>query len=250
MKKDKEFEKFVKKNINKIKKNKEFNKKSIEWSLLATKIKYNYNFSWLGLPIIKFPNDILVMQEIIWKVKPDVIIETGVARGGSLIFFASMLKLIKKNWKVIGVDIDIRKKNRIAIQKHFLYKKNIKLLEGSSTSDEIIKKLKKYLTRKKVLVVLDSMHTEKHVLKELELYSKLVSKDSYLIVEDTCVELFPKNHFKNRPWNKGNNPMTAVKKFLIKNKNYSIDETISAKIGITESPMGYLIKKNDKEIYQ
>ena len=182
MKKENEFEKFVKKNINKIKKNKEFNKKSIEWSLLATKIKYNYNFSWLGLPIIKFPNDILVMQEIIWKVKPDVIIETGVARGGSLIFFASMLKLIKKNWKVIGVDIDIRKKNRIAIQKHFLYKKNIKLLEGSSTSDEIIKKLKKYLTRKKVLVVLDSMHTEKHVLKELELYSKLVSKDSYLIV--------------------------------------------------------------------
>ena len=237
-----EFELFVQKNIKKIKKNKKFNKSSRNWALLASEMKYHYNFSWFGLPIIKFPNDMLVMQEIIWKVKPDVIIETGIARGGSLIFFASLMKLIKKNGKVIGIDIDIREKNKKAIQKHFLYK-NIKLLQGSSTSDEIRENLKKYVTRKKVLVVLDSMHTEKHVLNELEIYSKLVSKNSYLIVQDTFVELFPKNHFKNRPWSKGNNPMTAVKKFLNKNKNYSIDETISAKIGITENPMGYLIKK-------
>ena len=140
------------------------------------------------------------------------------------------------------VSILILEKNKKAIQKHFLYK-NIKLLQGSSTSEEIIKNLKKYVKNKKVLVVLDSMHTEKHVLDELKIYSKLVSKNSYLIVQDTFVELFPKNHFKNRPWNKGNNPMTAVKKFLNRNKNFSIDETISAKIGITENPMGYLIKK-------
>lgn len=241
-KKNQEFELFVKNNIRKIKKNKKFIKSSINWSLLASKIKYHYNFTWFGLPIIKFPNDILVMQEIIWKVKPDVIIETGIARGGSLIFFASIMKLIKKTGKVIGIDIDIRKKNKIALQKHFLAK-NIKLLQGSSTSNEIINKLKKYLTKKKVLVVLDSMHTEEHVLNELEIYSKLVTKNSYLVVQDTFVEYFPKNHFKDRPWDKGNNPMTAVKKFLKKNKDYSIDKTLSAKIGITENPMGYLIKK-------
>ena len=204
-------------------------------------MKYHYNFSWFGLPIIKFPNDILVMQEIIWRVKPDVIIETGVARGGSLIFFASLMKLINKTGKVIGIDIDIRKQNKIALKKHFLAK-NIKLIQGSSTSNEVFKKLKKHLI-KKVLVILDSMHTEKHVLDELEIYSKIVSKNSYLIVQDTFVELFPKNHFKNRPWDKGNNPMTAVKKFLKINKNYSIDENISAKVGITENPKGYLIRK-------
>lgn len=236
------FDLFVKNNIKKIKRNKYFNKTSQKWSLLASQIKYHYNFSWFGLPIIKFPNDIMVMQEIIWKVKPDVIIETGIARGGSLIFFASLIKLIKKNGIVIGIDIDIRKKNKSAIKNHFL-SKNIKLLEGSSISDGILKKLKKFLSKKKVMVVLDSMHTEEHVLKELEIYSKLVSKKSYLIVQDTFVEFFPKNHFKNRPWDKGNNPYTAVMKFLKKNKNYNIDKTISAKIGITENPMGYLIRK-------
>ena len=243
MKKNKDnFELFVKNNINKIKKNKKFNYKSKEWSLLASKIKYHYNFTWLGLPIIKFPNDILVMQEVIWNVKPDVIIETGIARGGSLIFFASLMKLINKKGLVFGIDIDIRKKNELALKKHPL-SKNIKLFKGSSISEEIIKKLKKNLLNKKVLVVLDSMHTEEHVLKELEIYSKIVSKNSYLIVQDTFVEFFPKNHFKNRSWDKGNNPLTAVKKFLKTNKNFVVDNKISSKIGITENPLGYLIKK-------
>lgn len=245
MKKNKDnFELFVKNNINKIKKNKKFNYKSKEWSLLASKIKYHYNFTWLGLPIIKFPNDILVMQEVIWNVKPDVIIETGIARGGSLIFFASLMKLINRKGLVIGVDIDIRKKNELALKKHPL-SKHIKLFKGSSISEEIIKKLKKNLSNKKVLVILDSMHTEEHVLKELEIYSKIVTKNSYLIVQDTFVEFFPKNHFKNRPWDKGNNPLTAVKKFLKTNKDFVVDNKISSKIGITENPMGYLIKKND-----
>lgn len=245
MKKNRDnFELFVKNNINKIKKNKKFNNKSKEWSLLASKIKYHYNFNWLGLPIIKFPNDILVMQEIIWNVKPDVIIETGVARGGSLIFFASLMQLINKKGKVIGIDIDLRKKNELAIKKHPFYK-NINLLKGSSTSKKITNKLIKKLSNKKVIVVLDSLHTEEHVLKELEIYSKIVSKKSYLIVQDTFVEFFPKNHFKNRPWDKGNNPLTAVKKFLKNNKNFIVDKKISSKIGITENPMGYLIKKND-----
>ena len=209
------FDVFVDKNIDKIKNNKQFNKKSNEWSLLASKIKYHYNFTWLGLPIIKFPNDILVMQEIIWKIKPDIIIETGIARGGSLIFFASLLKLINKKGLVIGIDIDIRKKNETALKKHPLFKR-IKLFKGSSTSEKIIKKLNKYLFKKKVLVILDSMHTERHVLDELEIYSNIVTKNSYLIVQDTFVEFFPKNHFKNRPWDKGNNPLTAVRKFLKK----------------------------------
>jgi cephalosporin hydroxylase len=236
------FNLFVKKNINLIAKNLEFKKKSLSWSILASKLKYHYNFKWMGLPIIKFPNDIVVMQELIWKVKPDLIIETGVAHGGSLIFLASVMKCYNNKGIVLGVDIKIKKKNKKAIKKHVLSRK-IKLIEGSSISENVIKKISKIQKKfKRVLVILDSMHTHSHVLKELEIYSNFVKKKSYIIVQDSFIELFPKNHFQDRQWNKGDNPFTAIKDFLKKNKNFKIDKNIERKIGITENPFGYIQK--------
>ena len=218
-----------------------FKKKSIDWILQSIKHQYNYNFSWMGRPIIKYPNDIVVLQELIWKVKPDLIIETGIAHGGSIIFSASMLKMMNvKNFKVIGIDIDIRKHNLKEILKHPM-KKYIKLIEGSSIGEDVLKKVTTVAKKKKrIMVVLDSNHSEEHVFNELNLYSKFVSKNSYIVLPDTYIEFLPKNTFKNRPWNKGNNPYTALKKFLKTNKSFEIDDFISAKALITEAFSGYI----------
>ena len=236
------FKLFVKKNINLIGKNNIFLKKSREWSIAASILKYHYNFKWMGLPIIKFPNDIVVMQELIWKIKPDLIIETGVAHGGSLIFLASMMQCYNPNGKVIGIDIKIKNKNKNAIKKHILSPR-IKLIEGSSISTKVIKLLKEKKKKfNKTLVILDSMHSHDHVLRELQIYSNFINKGSYIIVQDSFVEYFPKNHFKDRPWNKGNNPMTAIKCFLKENNKFQIDRDIEKKICITENPSGYIFK--------
>lgn len=238
----KNFKKKVDKNIKLMSQDKNLKKKSIDWMLHADKYKYTYNFRWMGIPIIKFPNDILALQEIIWKVKPDVIIETGIAHGGSIIFSATMLELIGKDGLVIGVDIDIRKHNRVEIEKSKFYKR-IKMFEGSSVSKKIIKKIKSLIKPKsKVMVFLDSNHTYPHVMKEIEIYSKLVTKNSYLVVEDTFTEFFPKNYFSNRPWDVGNNPLIAINEFLKKNKNFKIDKNLNEKLSITETFDGYLKK--------
>lgn len=209
---------------------------------------YSYNFNWLGLPIIQYPQDIIALQEIIWDVKPDLIIETGIARGGSLIFSASMLTLLnfnspkKINRKVLGIDIDIRKHNKDAIKKHPLYK-NITMIEGSSIDNKIFLEVKKISKKyKKILVFLDSNHTQDHVFRELILYSSLVSKNSYCVVFDTIVENLPRNFIKNRLWNKGNNPKTAINKFLKENKNFKIDTNFNNKLLISMNPDGYLKK--------
>ena len=223
-------------------KDKSLFKKSIDWMLHADKYKYTYNFEWAGIPIIKFPNDLMVLQEIISKVQPDVIIETGVAHGGSVVFSASMLQLYsKKNAFVIGVDIDIRKHNHDRLKKNKFYKK-LKLIEGSSTSPDVIKKIKKLIKGKKVMVFLDSNHTYEHVKNEIEIYKDLVTKNSYLVVEDTFSEYFPKGYYSNRPWDVGNNPMIALKEFLKTNKNFEIDKKICSKLQITETFDGYLKK--------
>jgi len=234
------FKKNVDKNIKSMSRDKELKRKSISWMLHADKYKYTYNYRWMGIPIIKFPNDIVVLQEIIWKVKPDVIIETGIAHGGSIIFSATMMDLIGNNGLVIGIDVDIRKHNRLEIEKSKFYNR-IKMIEGSSTSNKIVNKIKKYIKPKhKVMVFLDSNHTYSHVKNEIEIYSKLVTKNSYLVVEDTFTEYFPKNYFSNRPWDVGNNPIIAIKEFLKKNKNYKIDKNINDKLSITETFDGYL----------
>ncbi len=216
---------------------------------------YSYNFGWLGRPIIQYPQDIVGMQEIIWSVKPDLIIETGVAHGGSLIFSASMLALLDyvdavssgqpldpkaSSRKVIGIDIDIRSPNRAAIEAHpFTHK--IELIQGSSVDAGIVAQVttqaKQY---QRVLVCLDSNHTHDHVLAELQAYAPLTTKNSYCVVFDTVIEDFPAGSYPNRPWDVGNNPKTAVHEYLSTHPEFEIDHSIDNKLQISVAPHGYL----------
>ena len=222
--------------------------------------KYCYNFKWQNRPIIQYPQDVLAMQEIIWKVKPDLIIETGIAHGGSLIFSASMLTLLdiqdcheqKKDTlhlkeskrRVLGIDIDIRKHNKEKILEHSMSNK-IDMLEGSSISDEIIEKVHNYAeSYEKILICLDSNHTFDHVYSELLAYASLVSIDSYCVVFDTIVNDLPEGTYPDRPWGQNNNPKTAVKKFIADNHNFIIDKDICNKLLITVSPDGFLKRVN------
>lgn len=233
-----------------IKKNqviKKFQRASSNFLLESIKQKYSYNFTWMGVPIIQIPQDMYQIQEIIWGVKPDLIIETGIAHGGSLIFNASMLAILnsfeQKKRKVIGIDIDLRKHNKDILNKHFL-KKYIQTIDGSSIDTKIFKKIKKISEKfKKVLVILDSNHTHEHVLEELNLYSQIVSKNSYCIVFDTIIHDMPNDFYPDRNWDKKNNPLTAVNKFLNKNKKFEIDPEINNKLMITMAKNGYLRKK-------
>jgi cephalosporin hydroxylase len=239
---EKEFEKRNTKHIKRMDKNESLKKLSNKWIMESSLDEYSYHFRWLGIPIIQFPQDIVGLQELIWKIKPELIIETGIARGGSLIFSASMLQLIGKG-SVVGIDIDIRKENKAAILKHPLYKR-IKMIEGSSTDKSVINKVNKIAKNKKnILVILDSNHTHEHVLAELNAYSKLVKKGSYVIVFDTIIEDIPDKYSKklmNGNWNKKNNPKTAVYEFLNGNKRFKIDYNIENKLLITVAPDGFL----------
>lgn len=213
-------------------------------SQLFTKMnqhKYSYNFSWMGRPIIAYPQDMIAMQEIIWDVKPDLIIETGVAHGGSIVYYASLLELIGKDGLVLGIDIDIRKHNRDLIEVHPMFKR-INLIEGSSVSNGTIDQVAKIVsTKKKIMVCLDSNHTHDHVLEELKLYAPFVSKDSYCVVFDTIVEDLPAGYdWGTRTWGKGNNPKTAVWEFLKTHDEFEIDAEIHNKLLITVAPDGYL----------
>jgi len=229
-----------KESIRKLGNNDELKSISNDWIKKSSLLKYSYNFDWLGRPIIQFPQDIIAMQEIIWNTKPDLIIETGIARGGSLIFYSSMLELIGNSSSVIGIDVDIRERNRKEIEQHPMFKR-ITLLEGSSIDKDIIKKVFDIAKNaKRVLVCLDSDHTHDHVLEEMKVYSPLVKKGSYLIVLDTIIEDLPDNFFPDRPWGKGNNPKTAVNEFLKNNDRFEVDESIQNKLLISVAPNGYL----------
>lgn len=207
--------------------------------------KYSYNFSWLGRPIIQYPQDILAMQELIWSIQPDLIIETGIAHGGSLIFYASMLELNAacggpKDAEVLGVDIDIRAHNREAIEAHPMNKR-IFMIQGSSIAPEIVEKVKaKAAGKQRVLICLDSNHTYNHVLCELQAYAPLTSVGSYCVVFDTVVEDMPKEMFPDRPWGLGDNPKTAVWEYLKTHPEFEIDKSIQCKLLITVAPDGYL----------
>jgi cephalosporin hydroxylase len=195
----------------------------------------------MGRPIIAYPQDMIAMQEIIWEVQPDLIIETGIAHGGSLIYYASLLELIGGNGKVVGIDIDIRQHNRLLIEEHPMFKR-IQMLEGSSIDAQIAQQVFDIAkNHSKILVCLDSNHTEEHVLEELNLYSPLVSVGSYCVVFDTIVEHLPADYMPGgRPWNPGNNPKTAIKKFLQTTDHFSIDHSIDNKLLISVAPGGYL----------
>jgi cephalosporin hydroxylase len=212
-----------------------------DFNIESNKVKYSYNFTWMGRPIIAYPQDMIAMQEIIWDIKPDLIIEAGIAHGGSLVYYASILELIGNDGFVLGLDIDIRKHNRDLIESHPMFKR-IKMIEGDSTSLDIAEQVYEFAKNKKrIIVCLDSNHTHDHVLKELELYAHLTSIGSYCIVFDTIVEDLPSDYMPGgRPWNPGNNPKTAVYDFLKSNDNFIIDKDIDNKILISVAPDGYL----------
>lgn len=204
--------------------------------------RYSYNFNWLGRPIIQHPQDIVAFQELIWQIKPDLIIETGIAHGGSLILSASILELIGEPAKVVGIDIDIREHNRREVENHRMFKLDrIKMIEGSSIDAEILKWIEAEVAgKKRVLVFLDSNHAHDHVLRELELYSKFVTLGSYVVVADTVVEFMPKGMVKDRPWDKGSNPYTAVQEFLKHRDDFENDESWENKLIITACTGGFL----------
>jgi cephalosporin hydroxylase len=209
------------------------------FNIESNRAQYSYNFSWMGRPIIQYPQDMVAMQEIIWKVKPDLIIETGIAHGGSLIYYASLLELIGKG-EVLGIDIDIREHNRREIEAHPMIKR-IKMLQGSSIDNVLVDEVKKYTEGKDcVMVCLDSNHTHSHVLDELKLYSPFVTVNSYIVVFDTIVEELPDNYLPGREWGRGDNPKTAVYEFLKSHPEFIIDRDIDNKLLVSVAPEGYL----------
>lgn len=211
----------------------------------STVPKYSYNFSWMGRPIIQYPQDMIAMHELIWSIQPDLIIETGIAHGGSLIFSAAMLELNAAcgghaDAKVLGVDIDIRPHNRAAIEQHPMYKR-IEMIQGSSIDEEIIAQVvDRACGFSKILVCLDSNHTHDHVLAELKAYAPLTSVGSYCVVFDTVIEDLPAEMFPDRPWKPGNNPKTAIFEYLKQDETFVIDKQVDNKVLISVAPDGYL----------
>lgn len=201
--------------------------------------RLNYEATWLGRPIIQFPSDIIAIQELLWKIKPDFVIETGVAHGGSLILSASILEMIG-NGEVIGIDIDIRQHNRKEIESHNLFKR-INLIEGSSIDPKIISKIEELIIgSKKIVVILDSNHTQEHVSEELKLYSKLVTPKSYLVVHDGAQAWVSDIPRGRQEW-EYNHPLNSISEFLENNSQFSIDETFN-RWGVTSSPSGYIFR--------
>ena len=250
-----QFKNEVKENIKRLGRDLDLQALSRIWIREVTPHKWAYNFSWLGRPAIQFPNDTWAMQELIWHNRPDLIIETGIAHGGSLIMNASMLALLdlceaiesgesidpsKSKRRVVGIDIDIRRHNREAIESHPLSSR-IEMIQGSSIAANVIEQVKAIAQDYKcVLVSLDSNHTHEHVLAELESYAPLTTVGSYCVVFDTVIEDMPDNMFPDRPWGPGNNPKTAVWEYLRHHPEFEIDKSIQHKLLITVAPDGFL----------
>ncbi len=254
-----DFEKEVIERIQQNQNDADLKQASLDFTRLSTKPQYSYNFFWLGRPIIQYPQDMVAMQELIWRIRPDLIVETGIAHGGSLILSASMLAMIEycdaitqgttlhpdqPKRKVVGIDIDIRAHNRQAILDHPMANR-IAMIEGSSIDPDIVARVTAMCRNyKRVLVLLDSNHTHDHVRAELDAYAPLVSPGSYCVVFDTIIQDLPEDMYSNRPWGPGNNPKTAVYEFLSSNSEFEIDAQIDNKLLISVAPDGYLRKKS------
>lgn len=215
------------------------------WMDQANQGKYSYHFEWLGRPIIQYPQDMVAMQEIIWATQPELIIETGIAHGGSLILSASMLELNAAcggaaDARVLGIDIDIRAHNRAAIEAHPMARR-IDMIQGSSIAEDVVAQVKaRAAGKKRVLVFLDSNHTHDHALAELEAYAGLVTPGSYCVVFDTVIEDMPASMFPDRPWGPGNNPKTAVRAWLPRHPEFEVDRAMEHKLLVTVAPEGFL----------
>jgi len=209
------------------------------WMRETVPYKYSYNFSWLGRPVIQYPQDMMALQEIVWRTQPELIVETGIAHGGSLIFFASLLELIGGEGRVLGIDIDIRAHNRAEIEAHRMARR-IDMIQGSSIAADVAAAVATKAAGKRTMVVLDSNHTKDHVTAELEAYAPLVSAGCYLVVLDTIVEDMPESFFADRPWGPGNSPKSAVRDFLVRTDRFVVDRDIDRKLLISVGPEGYL----------
>tara|TARA_E500000318_G_scaffold98887_1_gene100537 strand:+ start:3598 stop:4329 length:732 start_codon:yes stop_codon:yes gene_type:complete len=234
-----QFEEEKKISISNLVQDEELKELSDRFFLKSFNRKYPYHFTWMGLPIIQYPQDIVMMQEIIWSVKPSVIVETGIARGGSIVFYASLLKMLGGDRSVVGVDIDIRAHNRNSIDEHPM-RDLITLIEGSSIAEETVSAVTDRIAgHNPVMVVLDSNHTHDHVLAELRTYAEMVSLGSYIVVFDTHCEFLPDSVLADRPWGKGNSPYTAVEQFLAEDKRFVADP-VEEKLLLTCTPRGIL----------
>lgn len=217
----------------------ELQRSALDTTAQADRHGYSYVWRWLGLPIIQMPTDVVALQEVIWDTRPQLIIETGVARGGSVVFFASILQLLGEG-SVVGVDIDIRAHNRAAIEAHPLAHR-VRLIEGSSLDGETVETVRRLAAGlERVMVVLDSNHTHEHVLGELHAYSQMVTPGQFLVVADTMVELLPEQTYRPRPWGLGNNAGTALEAFLKESDEFEQDAFLNGKLLMTSSPGGYL----------
>jgi cephalosporin hydroxylase len=225
--------------------NETLNNDAAQFMRSSVDAQYSYNFSWMGRPIIQYPQDIVAMQELIWRVQPDLIIETGIAHGGSLIFSASMLELNAacggpQDAEVLGIDIDIRPHNREAIEAHPMFRR-IRMIQGSSIAPDIVEQVRAHAAGKqRVLVCLDSNHTHEHVLAELHAYAGLTTIGSYCVVFDTIVEELPADMYPDRPWGPSNSPRSAIVRFLDESRNFEIDQDIDHKLLVSVAPGGYL----------
>jgi cephalosporin hydroxylase len=229
----------VQANIDGLKRDHDVQALSRIWLREITPHRYAYNFRWMGRPIIQFPQDMMAMQEIVWAVQPDLIIETGIAHGGSILYYASLLELVGHG-EVVGIDIDIREHNLRAIQEHPMSKR-LRMIQGSSIDPDVVASVQALARDKRTLVVLDSNHTHEHVLAELRAYAPLVCPGGYCIVMDTLVQDMPARFFAgDRPWGVGNNPKTAVAEYLRQDDRFAVDSDLEAKLLITVAPGGYL----------
>jgi cephalosporin hydroxylase len=249
------FDEKCKAEIHEMGKDTNLKRKALDLALDASNYNYVYHFSWMGRPVIQYPDDLQAMQELIWRVKPDLIIETGIAHGGSLIFSASMLALLdmcdavelntminprESRRKVLGIDIDIRAHNREAIESHPMFSR-IQMIEGSSIDPKVVDQVRQIAKNySNILVCLDSNHTHAHVLAELEAYASLTSSGSYCVVFDTVIEDMPEHSFPDRPWGPGDNPKTAVREYLKMHPEFETDHEIQGKLLITVAPDGFL----------
>jgi len=247
-----------KERLNAYAQDKSFQQLSRQWLQESMSKKYVYNYDWLGRPIIQYPQDMVAIQELVWRVRPDLIIETGIAHGGSLILSASMLAMLdmcdaieageildprKSRRKVIGLDIDIREHNRAAIEAHPMASR-IQMFQGSSIDPAVVQQVRAAAQGYgKVMVFLDSMHTHSHVVGELDAYATLVTPGSYCVVFDTFVDDMPPRFFADRPWDVGNNPKTAVKAWLPRHPEFEVDGDMEQRLQVTVAPHGFLRRK-------
>lgn len=233
----------------------EFTRLTREWMDRSLEHRYSYHFEWLGRPVIQYPQDMIALQELVWKVRPDLIIETGIAHGGSLVLSASLLAMLElcdaaeagtsvdprsPRRRVVGVDIEIRSHNRALMEAHPLAPR-IEMIEGSSTAPDVVARVRNLATgHDRVLVCLDSNHTHDHVLAELEAYAPLTSVGSYCVVFDTVIERMPAELSAGRPWGPGNSAGTAVRSFLESDSGFEVDQELEDRLAITVAPGGYL----------